>query len=152
MCTFYKFYICAVVGIIIELRFYYWIFLKLNRLVRYSIITILGNAADTKTLRRLPKGHCTGAPPVKLLLPRFLNTTTHASSIFLFRSNLRLYWTGWCSLSIFLLPTLSLFISFYALCLHSLILNTLSFPLYPFLSTWIYIYIYFFSVYVRLSL
>ena len=51
--------------------FYYWMFVELNLLVRYAVITILGNATDTKTVRRLPKGHCTGTPPVKPLLPCF---------------------------------------------------------------------------------
>ena len=51
--------------------FYYWMFVELNLLVRYAVITILGNATDTKTVRRLRKGHSTGTPPVKPLLPCF---------------------------------------------------------------------------------
>jgi hypothetical protein len=52
-------------------RFSYWMFVELNLLVRYAVITILGNAADTKTPRRMPKGRCTGTPSVKPLLPCF---------------------------------------------------------------------------------
>jgi hypothetical protein len=39
-------------------------FVELNLMVRYAVITILGNAADTKTLRRMPKGHYARTPSV----------------------------------------------------------------------------------------
>jgi hypothetical protein len=85
----------------------------INLLYHHAAVTILSNAADAKhrgaCLRPTVKELHTSKTPFTV----FLNTTTNGSSIFLFCSNLLLYWTVRSSVSVFLLPSLSLFISFY---------------------------------------